>query len=223
VAAKAIRHRIPVNLRHHWKLVAGSVGLVAVLILVLGSLRASALVYSDAAEGFTVNWDVQGTVDLFDTSVAHEISLEYDEDDYQQMVETFKDSGEKEWIKADITIDGVTIADVGIRLKGNSTLQSLGGGDQQGGGQPPGGGQGEGGQPPGDGEGGRPPATAKAVEAREKVRSSSRAAARGSNSASTNRSRCRGWSTSPSMSTGRSTKATSRSACESNRRERALR
>src|SRR5690606_11657825 len=90
-------------------------------------------------------------------SVAHEISLEYDEDDYQQMVETFKDSGEKEWIKADITIDGVTIADVGIRLKGNSTLQSLGGGDQKGGGQPPGGGQGEGGQPPGDGEGGRPP------------------------------------------------------------------
>ncbi|WP_026931411.1 CotH kinase family protein [Glycomyces tenuis] len=158
MAARAIRHRIPVSLRHRWRLVAGSVGLIAALILVVGSLRVTALVYSDAAEGFTVNWDVQGTVDLFDTSVAHEISLEYDEDDYREMAETFEDTGEKEWIKADITIDGVTIADVGIRLKGNSTLQGLGGGGEQPGGEqggdrPPGGGQ-DGGQPPAGGQGG---------------------------------------------------------------------
>jgi len=133
MAAKSIRHRIPVSLRHYWKLIAGSIGLIAVLTLVVGTVRATALVYSDANEGFVVTNDIQGTVDLFDTSVAHEISLSYSDADYEEMKEEFEDSGEKGWIKADITIDGVTIADVGIRLKGNSTLQALGGGMTMGG------------------------------------------------------------------------------------------
>ncbi|MFG3343006.1 CotH kinase family protein [Glycomyces sp. NPDC048151] len=133
MAAKSIRHRIPVSLRHYWKLVAGSIGLVAVLTLVVGTVRATALVYSDANEGFVVTNDIQGTVDLFDTDVAHEISLSYSDADFEEMKATFEESGEKEWIKADITIDGVTISDVGIRLKGNSTLSALGGGMTMGG------------------------------------------------------------------------------------------
>ncbi|WP_112141367.1 CotH kinase family protein [Glycomyces dulcitolivorans] len=133
MARKKLRHRIPVSLRHYWKLIAGSVGLIAVLTLAVGTVRATALVYSDANEGFVVTNDIQGTVDLFDTSVAHEISLSYSDADYDDMIETFEDSGEKEWIKADITIDGVTISDVGIRLKGNSTLSALGGGAMGGG------------------------------------------------------------------------------------------
>nr|BFF26992.1 hypothetical protein GCM10025732_49570 [Glycomyces mayteni] len=133
MARKKLRHRIPVSLRHYWKLIAGSVGLIAVLTLAVGTVRATALVYSDANEGFVVTNDIQGTVDLFDTSVAHEIGLSYSDADYDEMVEEFEDSGEKGWIKADITIDGVTIADVGIRLKGNSTLSALGGGMSMGG------------------------------------------------------------------------------------------
>jgi spore coat protein CotH len=133
MAAKSIRHRIPVSLRHHWKLIAGSVGLIAVLTLAVGTVRATALVYSEANEGFVVTNDIQGTVDLFDTSVAHEIALSYSDADFEEMKATFEDSGEKEWIKADITIDGVSIADVGIRLKGNSTLSTLGGGMAMGG------------------------------------------------------------------------------------------
>ncbi|RRS00433.1 CotH kinase family protein [Glycomyces terrestris] len=130
MGAKALRHRLPVSVRHYWKLVAGAIGLVAVLVLAVGTIRVSAVVTSDANEGFVITADVQNTVDLFDTSVAHEIGLEYSEDDYQQMIATFQDSGEKTWIKADITIDGVTVDDVGIRLKGNSTLASLGGGGE---------------------------------------------------------------------------------------------
>jgi spore coat protein CotH len=124
---------MPVSLRHHWKLVAGSVGLIAVLTLAVGTVRATALVYSEANEGFVVTDDIQGTVDLFDTGVAHEIALAYSDADFEEMKATFEDTGEKEWIKADITIDGVTIADVGIRLKGNSTLSALGGGISMGG------------------------------------------------------------------------------------------
>lgn len=41
------------------------------------------------------------------------------------MLSTFREAGEKEYIRADITIDGTLIEDVGLRLKGNSTLQSL--------------------------------------------------------------------------------------------------
>ena len=41
------------------------------------------------------------------------------------MLSTFREHGEKEYIRADITIDGTLIEDVGLRLKGNSTLQSL--------------------------------------------------------------------------------------------------
>ena len=35
--------------------------------------------------------------------------------------------GSKEWIQADITIDGTTVSGIGVRLKGNSTLRSLSG------------------------------------------------------------------------------------------------
>lgn len=44
------------------------------------------------------------------------------------MVRTYQEIGEKEYYRTYITIDGVTIPDVGIRLKGNLTLkQTLGG------------------------------------------------------------------------------------------------
>ena len=80
---RRLRHRLPVSLRHYWKLILGSVAALAAVAVAIGSMRVTALVYSDAAEGFTVNWDVEGNEDLFDTTVAHEISLDYDERDYE--------------------------------------------------------------------------------------------------------------------------------------------
>ncbi|WP_240944764.1 CotH kinase family protein [Corynebacterium stationis] len=50
------------------------------------------------------------------------------------MLSTFREAGEKEYIRADITIDGTLIEDVGLRLKGNSTLQSLSNNSMGGGG-----------------------------------------------------------------------------------------
>ena len=64
-------------------------------------------------------------VELFDSSVVHDISISYDEDDYEEMIATFSDTGEKDWIEAYVTIDGVTYSRAGIRLKGNSSLMSL--------------------------------------------------------------------------------------------------
>jgi len=62
---------------------------------------------------------------LFDSSVVHAISVEFAQEDYDAMIETYKDSGEKDWIEATVTIDGTTYEDVGMRLKGNSSIRGL--------------------------------------------------------------------------------------------------
>jgi spore coat protein CotH len=63
--------------------------------------------------------------DLFDSSVVHDIEVTFDQAEYDAMIATFRSSGDKEWITATITIDGVTLKDVGLRLKGNSSLMGL--------------------------------------------------------------------------------------------------
>lgn len=42
------------------------------------------------------------------------------------MLETYASSGDKEWIQVTVTIDGETYANAGARLKGNSSLRSVG-------------------------------------------------------------------------------------------------
>jgi spore coat protein CotH len=64
-------------------------------------------------------------VDLFDSGVVHTISVDFDQADYDAMIETFTSTGDKEWISATLTIDGVTYENVGLRLKGNSSLFGL--------------------------------------------------------------------------------------------------
>jgi spore coat protein CotH len=65
---------------------------------------------------------------LFDSTKVHAIDVTFDQDDYDAMVDTYADSGDKEWIEATVTIDGETYEQAGLRLKGNSSLAGLGGG-----------------------------------------------------------------------------------------------
>ncbi|MDX1659114.1 MAG: CotH kinase family protein [Nitriliruptorales bacterium] len=67
---------------------------------------------------------------LFDTSTVHTVSVTFDEDDYAELVATYAETGEKTWIEATVTIDGITYEQVGMRLKGNSSLRSVGSGDE---------------------------------------------------------------------------------------------
>jgi spore coat protein CotH len=66
-----------------------------------------------------------GGAGLFDPSVVHDVSVAFDSEDYEAMVDAYATTGEKEWIAADVTIDGVTYRDAGIRLKGNSSLAGV--------------------------------------------------------------------------------------------------
>jgi len=62
---------------------------------------------------------------LFDSSIVNEISIEVDKTEYGAAIATYLASGDKEWISATVTIDGETFEEVGLRLKGNSSLRGL--------------------------------------------------------------------------------------------------
>ncbi|MDT0321580.1 CotH kinase family protein [Streptomyces millisiae] len=123
---RRLRHRLPVRLRQHWRPTAALVGALGVTLVFFGDARVTAVVTSASdGEGDQITEDIAGTVDLYDASVAHSIQLEYDEEDFAELMASFEEDGEKEYIEADLTIDGTFIESVGIRLKGNSTLSSL--------------------------------------------------------------------------------------------------
>lgn len=68
--------------------------------------------------------DAAGSV--WDSSTVHSISVEVDEAELAAMIETYSADDSKEWLTATVTIDGETFEDVGLRLKGNSSLRSVG-------------------------------------------------------------------------------------------------
>ncbi|SFN31380.1 Spore coat protein CotH [Pseudonocardia ammonioxydans] len=119
-------HRIPVRARHHWRPVALFAAFLALTLGVFGSSRVVPYVTGDDRyEAPAVTEDIAGNADLFDTSVAHSVQLTFREDDYRRILTAWYDEGEKEHLQADVVIDGARIDDVGVRLKGNSTLMSL--------------------------------------------------------------------------------------------------
>jgi spore coat protein CotH len=63
---------------------------------------------------------------FFNADAVHTVSVEFDEDDYQAMIDAYAETGDKDWISATVTIDGETFENVGLRLKGNSSLRGIG-------------------------------------------------------------------------------------------------
>ncbi len=123
---RRLRHLIPTSLRRHWKLLAVFVAFVTVMATVFGATRIRPQITGDATIiASEITDDITGTVDLFDGSISHEVSLEITDAEYQDMIATFQKTGDKKWITADITIDGTFVNDVSVRLKGNSTLMGV--------------------------------------------------------------------------------------------------
>lgn len=123
---RRLAHRIPVRIRHYWKLLATCAATLLAFAVVFSTVRAAPLVTSAGdARSDDVTVDIAGTTDLFDASRAHSIGLTFRDEDYQRLLDSFWEEGEKEFLEADLTIDGVTVPSVGIRLKGNSTLQGI--------------------------------------------------------------------------------------------------
>ncbi len=59
---------------------------------------------------------------LFDTSYVHSINIDVSSDDWQNMLDNAR---AEEYISCDVTIDGTTIKNVGIRPKGNTSLSNV--------------------------------------------------------------------------------------------------
>ena len=113
--------------RRHWKVAVGFPLAIAVLVAAFGAARVRALSSSERTPrpAAVVDDVAAGEVDLFDTSKVHTISLTYRVKDYERMLDQFFTDGTKDFIPADVTIDGTTVRNVGIRLKGNASLAAL--------------------------------------------------------------------------------------------------
>ena len=104
---------------------------MAAMLLLVGLLAGCSAASSSDAGGSTAggsdgrNETTVDSTDFLDSSTVHAISVVFDQADYEAMIEAYATTGEKEWIAADVTIDGITYTEVGIRLKGNSSLAGL--------------------------------------------------------------------------------------------------
>lgn len=78
-----------------------------------------------ALAGSTSTASASTETSFYDSSAVHSISVTVDEAEYDAMLQTYADSGDKEWISATVVIDGVTYENVGLKLKGNSSLRGL--------------------------------------------------------------------------------------------------
>ncbi len=69
--------------------------------------------------------EVSANAGFFDSSLVHDLAIDFDQDDYTEMVTTYETEGEKDWIEATVTVDGTIFENAGVRLKGNSSLRGL--------------------------------------------------------------------------------------------------
>ena len=96
--------------------------LVAVLMAAAVLLALLAVAWSDRLgaqdRGLTMEYETA----LFDTSTPMEIDILMDEDEWAEML---ADATSEEWRSCDVTVNGTTYYNVGIRPKGNTSLTSI--------------------------------------------------------------------------------------------------
>ncbi|MDG2091475.1 MAG: CotH kinase family protein [Gammaproteobacteria bacterium] len=117
---------LPVKIRQNMGVICLSIIILIVMCFFLGSVQIRPTVFTTGGSlvAETVEY-IEGTVDFFDQSQPHSISLTVNDFQYQRMQDDYLSYSEKSWIVADAIIDGTFIPSVGIRLKGNSTLFPL--------------------------------------------------------------------------------------------------
>lgn len=116
------------KLRRHYPLLILLVVIVACATLRLGNQRIQAYTTHQNTVATTGNVDHENQIAVFDDTIVHSIQILMDEEDYQTMLTTYQQTGEKDYFHADVIIDGIRVSDVGIRLKGNASLRTALGG-----------------------------------------------------------------------------------------------
>jgi spore coat protein CotH len=106
---------------------------MAVLVLALGLLAVgcggTATVSADGLADVTPATSTTASSSFLSEDTIHDISVDVDQAGYDDAIAAYQADGSKEWITATVTIDGAVYENVGMRLKGNSSLFAIGGGD----------------------------------------------------------------------------------------------
>lgn len=97
------------------------------VVTYFGTVRIISFNIGNKGEITTTTNNIENTVDLFDDIQMHTITLAMTSGEYQNMLTTYTETQEKDYYKIDIIIDGITIEDVGVRLKWNSSLMQVAG------------------------------------------------------------------------------------------------
>ncbi len=105
--------------------IARRIAAVTSLALVGGSLTACAATATPEATTTTTTTVDASDSTFWDAGVVHDISIDLADADYQALITAYLQTGEKEWATASVTIDGTEFDNVGIKLKGNSTLRTV--------------------------------------------------------------------------------------------------
>ncbi|KEP75669.1 hypothetical protein HR12_24915 [Microbacterium sp. SUBG005] len=86
-----------------------ALSLVVAGTLVLSGCGAAVVEHAGSTSTTTATTTVASTgSDFWDSSSVHTISVDVDADTLASLLETYETSGEKEWVEADVVIDGVT-------------------------------------------------------------------------------------------------------------------
>lgn len=127
-----------IKMRRHYPLLLAFLLLVGAMLLFLEDTRISAYTVPGNLAYQAAALDHENSIDLFDETVVHQIALLISPEDQATMLETYLETGEKDYFAADIIIDGLRVNQVGLRFKGNASLamatgnQAEIGGDGQG-------------------------------------------------------------------------------------------
>lgn len=114
------------TMKRYWYLIL--IGILFLWVLVyLWSNRVISINIGEKWNITTWLFDIDNTIDLFDVTQVHEVNILMSEENYKSMLDTYSETSEKERFKTDVIIDWVTIHDVWVRLKWNSTLWWFGG------------------------------------------------------------------------------------------------
>ncbi|MEX0663250.1 MAG: CotH kinase family protein [Acidimicrobiia bacterium] len=86
-----------------------------------GAAKAKAITEARGPQGHNVT----NIVDMFDIGLVHTVEITMDPTEYDAMITDYQRDGLKTWHSATVVIDGARLDQVGLRLKGNSTLIGL--------------------------------------------------------------------------------------------------
>ncbi len=110
------------SMKRNWYLIVIAI-LFLWILCYFGSKRVISINIGEKWNVTTWLFDIDNTIDLFDSTQVHEINILMSAEKYQSMIDSYSETSEKERFKTDIIIDWITVNDVWVRLKWNSTLR----------------------------------------------------------------------------------------------------